>query len=207
MAEFAYQDMLPLGADDTPYRLLTSDYVTTFEAGGRALPARSTPRRSRCSPARRCTTSRTCCGPATSRSSRAILDDPEASPNDRVRRARAAEERVHRRGRRAAVVPGHRHRDREGQEGRAGAHRRRRPRGDRARHLPHLRRRQPALLAARAARRRTREEHRHEPARRDRDRSGRRRRVQVAVHGQGRRLGEQEPAVPGDQGAAQPRQR
>ena len=41
---------------------------------------------------------------------------------------------------------------------------------------------------------------------RDRDRSGRRRRLQVAVHGQGRRLGEQEPAVPGDEGAAQPRQ-
>ena len=36
---------------------------------------------------------------------------------------------------------------------------------------------------------------------------GRRRRVQVAVHGQGRRLGEQEPAVPGDEGAAQSRRR
>ncbi len=32
----------------------------------------------------------------------------------------------------------------------------------------------------------------------------RRRRVPVPVHGQGRRLGQQEPAVPGDQGAAQP---
>jgi fumarate hydratase, class I len=35
VAEFAYQDILPLGADETPYRLLTGDYVTTFEAGGR----------------------------------------------------------------------------------------------------------------------------------------------------------------------------
>ena len=26
---------MPLGADDTPYRLLTSDYVSTFTAGGR----------------------------------------------------------------------------------------------------------------------------------------------------------------------------
>ena len=34
-AEFAYQEMLPVGADDTPYRLLTADYVSTFEAGGR----------------------------------------------------------------------------------------------------------------------------------------------------------------------------
>ena len=34
--------------------------------------------------------------------------------------------------------------------------------------------------------------------------AGRRRRVQVPVHGQGRRLGQQELPVPGDEGAAQP---
>lgn len=34
MVEFAYQDMLPLGGDETPYRLLTSDYVRVTEAGG-----------------------------------------------------------------------------------------------------------------------------------------------------------------------------
>ena len=28
MAEFAYTDMLPLGADDTPYRLLTTEGVS-----------------------------------------------------------------------------------------------------------------------------------------------------------------------------------
>jgi fumarate hydratase, class I len=33
--EFRFHDMLPLGADDTPYRLLTEDGVSTFEAGGR----------------------------------------------------------------------------------------------------------------------------------------------------------------------------
>ena len=49
------------------------------------------------------------------------------------------------------------------------------------------------------------EEHRHQPARRDRDRVGRRRRVQAPLHGEGRRLGQQEPAVPGDEGAAQSR--
>ncbi len=37
MVDFAYQEILPLGADDTPYRLLTSDYVSTFEAGGRTF--------------------------------------------------------------------------------------------------------------------------------------------------------------------------
>ncbi|MBI2704656.1 MAG: fumarate hydratase [Actinobacteria bacterium] len=31
---FTYTELLPLGADDTPYRLLTSDGVSTFEAAG-----------------------------------------------------------------------------------------------------------------------------------------------------------------------------
>ena len=30
MSDFQFQDMLPLGADDTPYRKLTSDFVSTF---------------------------------------------------------------------------------------------------------------------------------------------------------------------------------
>jgi tartrate dehydratase beta subunit/fumarate hydratase class I family protein len=44
------------------------------------------------------------------------------------------------------------------------------------------------------------EEHRHQPAGRDQDLRHRRRRLQVPVHGQGRRLGQQELPVPGDQG-------
>jgi len=35
MVEFAYQEMLAVGPDDTPYRLLSADHVSTFEAGGR----------------------------------------------------------------------------------------------------------------------------------------------------------------------------
>jgi fumarate hydratase class I len=35
MAEFAYQELLPLGEDVTPYRLLTREGVSTLEAGGR----------------------------------------------------------------------------------------------------------------------------------------------------------------------------
>ena len=34
MTTFAYQDLLPLGEDKTEYRLLTKDYVSTFEAAG-----------------------------------------------------------------------------------------------------------------------------------------------------------------------------
>ena len=62
------------------------------------------------------------------------------------------------------IVPGHRHRDRQGQEGPARPHRRRRRGGPRPRHLRHLPRRQPALLADGAARHVRRGEHRHQPA-------------------------------------------
>jgi fumarate hydratase class I len=33
--EFHYSDLLPTGPDETPYRRLTTDGVSTFEAGGR----------------------------------------------------------------------------------------------------------------------------------------------------------------------------
>ena len=39
MNEFAYQDLLPLGQDTTPYRLLTKAGVTSFEAGGHSFLA------------------------------------------------------------------------------------------------------------------------------------------------------------------------
>ncbi|MGE0730485.1 MAG: fumarate hydratase [Acidimicrobiia bacterium] len=34
MADFEYQELLPLGADDTPYRLITTEGISTFEAAG-----------------------------------------------------------------------------------------------------------------------------------------------------------------------------
>ncbi|MBK9180606.1 MAG: fumarate hydratase [Acidimicrobiales bacterium] len=37
MSEFAFQDLLPLGADTTPYRLLTTEGVSTFEAAGQTF--------------------------------------------------------------------------------------------------------------------------------------------------------------------------
>ena len=42
MSEFQYEELLPIGhgqghADETPYRLLTSDYVSTFEANGKTF--------------------------------------------------------------------------------------------------------------------------------------------------------------------------
>ncbi|HSP81131.1 MAG TPA: fumarate hydratase, partial [Myxococcaceae bacterium] len=35
MNDFQFQELLPLGKDETPYRLVTNDYVSTFEAGGK----------------------------------------------------------------------------------------------------------------------------------------------------------------------------
>ena len=63
---------------------------------------------------------------------------------------------------------------------------------------------QPALLADGAAHHVGREEHRHQPPAQIEIVRDRRRHVQVPVHGEGRRLGQQELPVPGDQGAAQP---
>ncbi len=37
MTDFAYQELFPLGPDETPYRLLTTDGVSTFEAQGRTF--------------------------------------------------------------------------------------------------------------------------------------------------------------------------
>jgi fumarate hydratase class I len=33
-ADFTYTEVLPLGADETPYRLLTTDGISTFDAAG-----------------------------------------------------------------------------------------------------------------------------------------------------------------------------
>jgi fumarate hydratase class I len=82
MAAFEYQDILPLGADDTPYRLLTTEGVSTFEAAGhtflRVEPEAIT----------RLTTEAMkdiahLLRPGHLSQLSAILDDPEASDNDR----------------------------------------------------------------------------------------------------------------------------
>ncbi len=79
--DFAYQEMLPVGADDTPYRLLSAEYVSTFEAGGRrflqvdseALTLLTKTAMFEIAHLLR---------PGHLAQLRAILDDPEASPND-----------------------------------------------------------------------------------------------------------------------------
>jgi fumarate hydratase, class I len=82
MPEFQYQPMLPLGVDPTPFRLLTCDYVSTFEAQGRTFL--------KVDPLALTLLTREAfrdvaflLRPGHLAQLRAIIDDPEASPNDK----------------------------------------------------------------------------------------------------------------------------
>ncbi|MDH6123160.1 fumarate hydratase [Kitasatospora sp. GP82] len=80
--EFAYSDLLPLGTDPTPYRKLTSEGVSTFEAGGRTF-LQVEPEALRLLTAEAMHDISHYLRPAHLAQLRRILDDPEASPNDR----------------------------------------------------------------------------------------------------------------------------
>jgi len=81
-ALFQYEDLLPIGHDNTPYRLVTSDHVSTFEAQGKtflkvepeALTKLTTEAMKDIAHLLR---------PGHLAQLRKILDDPEASPNDK----------------------------------------------------------------------------------------------------------------------------
>ncbi|MFN8148762.1 MAG: fumarate hydratase [Candidatus Nanopelagicales bacterium] len=82
MPEFEYEDLLPLGPDETPYRLLTTEGVSTVEAGGRTFL--------QVEPEVLSSLTETAIHdiqhllrPGHLQQLRNILDDPEASPNDR----------------------------------------------------------------------------------------------------------------------------
>jgi fumarate hydratase class I len=82
MAEFEYQDLLPLGADETPYRKLTSDHVSTFEGGGHTF-LRVEPEALTLLTAEAMRDIAHLLRPGHLAQLRRILDDPEASANDR----------------------------------------------------------------------------------------------------------------------------
>ncbi|MEE1939263.1 fumarate hydratase [Streptomyces sp. TRM 70361] len=79
---FSYTDLLPLGADDTPYRLVTAEGVSTFEAGGRTF-LKVEPEALRLLAAEAVRDISHFLRPAHLAQLRRILDDPEASANDR----------------------------------------------------------------------------------------------------------------------------
>jgi fumarate hydratase, class I len=80
--EFRYSDLLPIGADDTPYRLITTDGVSTFEAGGRTFLTIE-PEALRRLTAEAMHDIAHYLRPAHLAQLRKIIDDPESSGNDR----------------------------------------------------------------------------------------------------------------------------
>ncbi|WP_044507815.1 fumarate hydratase [Gordonia sp. KTR9] len=80
--EFLYSDLLPTGADETPYRLITADGVSTFTAGGRTF-LQVDPEAIRRLTAEAMHDISHYLRPAHLAQLRKIIDDPEASGNDR----------------------------------------------------------------------------------------------------------------------------
>src|SRR5579871_3495925 len=82
MSDFAYHELFPLGEDDTPYRKLTDQYVATGSFAGRRI-VKVDPAALTLLAAQAFIDSAHLLRPAHLASLRAILDDPEASANDR----------------------------------------------------------------------------------------------------------------------------
>jgi fumarate hydratase, class I len=80
--DFRYSDLLPTGEDDTPYRLLTTEGVSTFEVDGRTF-LRVEPEALRLLTAEAMHDIAHYLRPAHLAQLRRIIDDPEASGNDR----------------------------------------------------------------------------------------------------------------------------
>ena len=82
MPEFAYSDMLPTGPSETPYRLLTPEGVSVVEAAGRRF-LQVEPEALRLLAFTAMREINHLLRPGHLQQLRNILDDPEASPNDR----------------------------------------------------------------------------------------------------------------------------
>src|SRR5271169_4924580 len=82
MSESTYRELFPLGADEAPYRKLTSDHVSTGNFEGRRI-VKVMPEALTMLAAQAFADSAHLLRPGHLASLRAILDDPEASSNDR----------------------------------------------------------------------------------------------------------------------------
>jgi len=80
--DFRYSDLLPTGTDDTPYRLLTTEGVSTFDVDGRTF-LRVEPEALRLLTSEAMHDIAHYLRPAHLAQLRKIIDDPEASGNDR----------------------------------------------------------------------------------------------------------------------------
>ena len=82
MSDFSYHELFPLGVDDAPYRKLTSDFVAKGEFEGRHI-VKIEPEALTLLAAQAFVDSAHLLRPGHLASLRAILDDPEASSNDK----------------------------------------------------------------------------------------------------------------------------
>src|SRR6478735_7493374 len=82
MTSVQYEELLPIGHDDTPYRLVTSDYVSTFEAAGKHF-VKIEPEALTKLTAEAMRDIAHLLRPGHLAQLRKILDDAEASPNDK----------------------------------------------------------------------------------------------------------------------------
>jgi fumarate hydratase, class I len=82
MPDFTFQELLPLGHDDTPYRLITKDHVSTFEAGPHTF-LRVAPEALTLLTRQAMRDIAHLLRPSHLAQLRRILDDPEASANDK----------------------------------------------------------------------------------------------------------------------------
>ncbi|MEL4356393.1 MULTISPECIES: fumarate hydratase [unclassified Luteococcus] len=83
MAEFAYEDMLPLGKDETPYRLLTTEGVSVEEGPGGRQFLQVAPEALTLLAETAMHDIAHYLRPAHLAQLKKIMDDPEASPNDK----------------------------------------------------------------------------------------------------------------------------
>ena len=168
---FRYSDLLPIGPDETPYRLVTTEGVSTFEAvvdGASRTFLQVAPEAISRLTAEAMHDIAHFLRPAHLAQLRRIIDDPEASANDRfVALDLLKNVNISAGGvlpmcqdTGTAIVMG-----KKSEGVLTGARRRR---GDLARRVRRLHQAQPALLPARAAHDVGGEEHRHQPARADR---------------------------------------
>ena len=82
MTEFAYEDLLPVAPQEIPYRLITTDGISTIEAAGRTI-VQVEPEALRLLAYEAMRDIAHLLRPAHLAQLARILDDPEASPNDR----------------------------------------------------------------------------------------------------------------------------
>ncbi|MUH46496.1 MAG: fumarate hydratase, partial [Actinobacteria bacterium] len=82
MVDFAYEDMLPLGPDETDYRLVTAEGVSTTTVAGRSI-LQVEPEALRLLAFEALRDISHLLRPSHLAQLARILDDPEASPNDR----------------------------------------------------------------------------------------------------------------------------